>query len=378
MSSTRVLARSFSPGMAASELVAQLRRQLGGERRPAGDVRQHPLDLGQEIGVGGLAHIVAVEALELGEVEARRRAADLRQVEGRDHLLGGEDFLVAVAPAEPHQVVAHGDGEVAHRPIGIDAERAVALGELGAVRPVDQRNVRHHRHGPAERVVDLLLARGVGEMIVAADDVGDAHVVVVDHDREHVGRRAVRAQQHEVVEVLVLPHHPALHLVLDHGLARERRLEPDHRLDAGRRVGRVAVAPAPVIELGAAFAARLFAHLGELFGAGIAVIGTAGGQQRLGHLAVARRARELVDRVAVPLDAEPGEPVEDGGDRRLGRALAVGVLDPQQHLAAAPAGIEPVEQRGARSADMQEAGGRGGKAGDDGVGHAGGEFAGGD
>ena len=99
---------------------------------------------------------------------------------------------------------------------------------------------------PAERLVDLRLARGIGEVIVAADDVGDAHVVVVDHDREHVGRRAVRAQQHEVVEVLVLPDDAALHLVLDHGLAGERRLEADHRLrrraalrrDRGRASGR--------------------------------------------------------------------------------------------------------------------------------------------
>ncbi len=56
-------------------------------------------------------------------------------------------------------------------------------------------------------------------MVVAADDVGDAHVVVVDHDREHVGRRAVGAQQDEVVEVLVLPDDAALHLIVDHGLA---------------------------------------------------------------------------------------------------------------------------------------------------------------
>ena len=72
---------------------------------------------------------------------------------------------------------------------------------------------------PAERVVDVLLPGGIGEVIVAADDVGDAHVVVVDDDGEHVGRRAVGAQQHEVVEVLVLPDHAALHLILDHGLA---------------------------------------------------------------------------------------------------------------------------------------------------------------
>ena len=62
----------------------------------------------------------------------------------------------------------------------IDAQRAMALGEFRAVRSMDQRNVRHHRHIPAKRIVDLLLARAVRQMVVAADDVGDTHVVVVD------------------------------------------------------------------------------------------------------------------------------------------------------------------------------------------------------
>jgi hypothetical protein len=44
----------------------------------------------------------------------------------------------------------------------------------------------------------------------------------------------------------------------------------------------------------------------------------------------------LVRRLAVPVEAEPGQAVEDGRDRRLGRALAVGVLDPEQHPAAGP------------------------------------------
>ena len=149
----------------------------------------------------------------------------------------------------------------------------------------------------------------------------------------------------------------------------ERRPQPDHRLDAGRRLGRVAVAPAAVIELGAALAARLLAHLVEFLLGRVAAIGLACGQQLLGHLAVAGGAGELVDDLAVPVDAEPGEPVEDGVDRRLGGALTVGVLDPQQHLAAAAARIEPVEQRGAPAADMQKAGRRRRKTGDDLLGH---------
>jgi len=84
------------------------------------------------------------------------------------------------------------------------------------------------RRLPAERLINVLLPRGVGEMIVAANDLRDAHVVIVDDDREHVGRRPVRAQQHEIVDVLVGKHDAPLHGVVDDGLALARRLEPDH------------------------------------------------------------------------------------------------------------------------------------------------------
>ncbi len=124
-----------------------------------------------------------------------------------------------MAPAEPDQIIAQRLRQVAERTVGLDPQRAVALGQLRAVGPVDERNVRHARNVPAKRIVDLLLARGVDQVVVAPDHMGDAHVVVVDHHRQHVGRIAVAAQQHEVVEVLVLPDHAALDLVLDHGLA---------------------------------------------------------------------------------------------------------------------------------------------------------------
>ena len=72
-------------------------------------------------------------------------------------------------------------------------------------------------------------------MVVAADDMGDAHVVIVDHHREIVGRRAVAAQDDEIVEVLVGEHDAALHAVLDHRLALARRLEADRGLNSRRR-----------------------------------------------------------------------------------------------------------------------------------------------
>ena len=70
-------------------------------------MRQDALDLGEELGIAGFAHVMAVEVFELGKIEARRRAPDLRQIEHRDHLLGRKNLLVAVAPAQPDEVIAH-------------------------------------------------------------------------------------------------------------------------------------------------------------------------------------------------------------------------------------------------------------------------------
>src|SRR5262249_3602143 len=87
------------------------------------------------------------------------------------------------------------------------------------------------------------------------------------------------------------------------------------------------------------------------------------------HFAMARSTAELVDDVAVPIELEPLQPIQDGGDRLLGRALAVCILDPEQHLAAAAARIKPVEQRETRPSDIEESGRRGSKAGDNGISH---------
>ena len=165
--------------------------------------------------------------------------------------------------------------------------------------------------------------------------------------------------------MLVLPDHAALHLVLDDGLAGQRCAQPDRRLDVAWRVLRVAVAPHPVIEPGTAFGARLLAHGSQLFRGGIAAIRHAAGEQLLGDLAVARGAAILVDDLAVPIEFEPFQPVQDGVDRCRRRALAVGVLDSEQHLAAAAARIQPVEQRRPGASDMEKAGRGGGKARDD-------------
>ena len=53
----------------------------------------------------------------------------------------------------------------------------------------------------------------------------------------------------------------------------------------------------------------------------------------------------LVDGLAVPVEAEPAQHLEDVVDQLGPVALGVGVLDAQEELAPVPAGEQPVEQR---------------------------------
>ena len=99
----------------------------------------------------------------------------------------------------------------------------------------------------------------------------------------------------------------------------------------------------------------------------IAVVRLALGQQPLDDLDVPLSALGLVDHLVVPIEAEPGQAVEDGVDRLLGRAHPVGVFDAQAEPTTLAARIEPVEQRRAGAADVKESRGRGGKACDDGA-----------
>ena len=69
-------------------------------------------------------------------------------------------------------------------------------------------------------------------------------------------------------------------------------------------------------------------------------------------LGVPRGAGKLVGDVAVPIEAQPAEAVEDRRDRGFGRAGAVGVLDAKQVLAAMVLGEQPVEERSAGAADV--------------------------
>ena len=65
----------------------------------------------------------------------------------------------------------------------------------------------------------------------------------------------------------------------------------------------------------------------------------------------------------VPVDIQPFKRIKNNVNGFLGRALGVGVFDTQDKFSFHAAGVQPVEDGGARIADMHETGGAGGKSG---------------
>ena len=220
-----------------------------------------------------------------------------------------------------------------------------------------------------ERLVERDLPRRRGQQVLTAEHVGDLHQRVVDRVDQRVERVAVRADEHEVRDVLGQEGDLAPHQVLEDDRAVGHP-EPEHRPAPGRdEVGdlvRVEVAAVAVVPAGLVLGAGGLAALVDLLLRAVAVVGLAGLVQRARHLGVrveplglqvgAVGAADL--RALVPVETEPAQRVDHRGVALGGVAGEVGVLDAQHQGAAEVTGERPVEQRAADVADVQRARGR--------------------
>ena len=160
----------------------------------------------------------------------RALAIDLLQAEKPDDFFD-RDFLAVIfrRPAEQAEVIAHRFRQKTFREISAHARADVALAHLRAVLVQDQRDVREARRLRAERAIELDVLRRIREMILAADDVGDLHLDVVDHIHEVENPRAVRpADGHVRVRFRVREveiDRAADDVVHDHVLARRTETE---------------------------------------------------------------------------------------------------------------------------------------------------------
>jgi hypothetical protein len=218
-------------------------------------------------------------------------------------------------------------------------------------------------------------------MLLGADDMGDLHRHVIDDAREVIKRRAVGALDDVVLLADPLEFDIAADEIAEDERPIVRHIKAD---DAFAAFGfETALVGGHVGHPTAAVDERTLFGFGggtlglNLVGRGVIAIGEAASQEFVDGLLIARpplrlivgRVRTADVRAFVPIDAQPAEAVQDRGERFVDVSLRVGVVDPQNELAAVPAGEQPVEERRAHAADVQIAGGARGEASADGAGH---------
>ena len=204
-------------------------------------------------------------------------------------------------------------------------------------------------------------------MVIAADDVGDAHHRVVDDGREVVGRGAVGAEDDEVVELLRVEGHVAVDRIVDDDVAAvEGHLDAQDvglaGLDAAAGLLGIKIAAAALIALegvlallrGLAVGVELL--LGAEAGIGLALIPELLGGlliqvQALGLGVGAKIAAHLG--TLVPVQAQPTHGAQNDLRVLVGGTGGIGVVDAQDERAAVCAGKSPVIDSGAGAADVQ-------------------------
>src|SRR5712691_13406505 len=206
-------------------------------------------------------------------------------------------------------------------------------------------------------------------MIVATDYVRDIHVEVVYDDHEVVGRNAVGAKEHQIIELRVRDGDRAFDEVVEDDIPLVGISESHHRRPVRRRNepgGLGALwAPAPVVARLLAARALTLAHRVQIFLAGPAAVRLSLRDELLGDFLVPSEALHLEKRTLVPVEPEPAHRVEDRLHRGFGRALEVRVLDAQDEFAAVLSCVRPREESGPRPADMEVAGRARSKTGSD-------------
>eukprot|EP00825_Cyclidium_porcatum_P048862 TRINITY_DN831_c0_g1_i20.p2 TRINITY_DN831_c0_g1~~TRINITY_DN831_c0_g1_i20.p2 ORF type:complete len:531 (+),score=22.41 TRINITY_DN831_c0_g1_i20:590-2182(+) len=342
--------------------------QVGAVGRIHAASGQSGLHLGGQFGGWQQLHVMLVQPQQFFGIELGGGSGDVVEIEPFDELLARKDFVIAMRPAEAGEIIDNGFGQETFVVVLHDRNGTVALRQLGAVIAEDHRQVGVGWHFGAECLKDVDLARGVVDMVVTADDVGDAHIPVIDADAEIVGRCAVGAGDDQVVQFRVGKLDVALDLVIPGNDAALRILEADYwRNICGRSRQVLARFRAPATVIARLFLLRfLFGAQGiELFTRRVAVIRAAIGEHLLDDFLVALHALHLVERAFVMFQSQPLHAIQNGLNCFRRRASDIRILYAQDKGATVAAGVGPGEQGGTGAADMQVTGGAGGKTGAD-------------
>jgi hypothetical protein len=201
----------------------------------------------------------------------------------------------------------------------------------------------------SQRAIKQHLLGRVRQMVRAANHVGDTHIDVINHHAQLVGWHApffavlARAQQHEILDFLVVKFAFAKYLIAEDRLAR-RNPEADRWFGVWRRgltvAARTSRHPAHLFRGGAAFRGMIAASI--LFGGAVAEERAAIGQAFLGRLAVQIEPLGLQEWAFIPIHAQPGQAVDNSLHQFRLVALRVGIFHAQNHRPTLLARDEPV------------------------------------
>ena len=186
----------------------------------------------------------------------------------------------------------------------------MAFGKFFAIGPVNQRDMREDRHVPAHGLIDHHLTRRIAQVIVAADNMCDAHIMVIHDDREHVDRRAVRAQQDHVIELRVIDFHIALHFIADHHRAAFGCAHANNIRQIWVRRG-IRITPRAAIERGFTLRTRALAEGFDFVLRRETFERFAIGEHFMGNFCMTFCAFKLADHIAVVIKSEPSHALQD-------------------------------------------------------------------
>ncbi len=139
-----------------------------------------------------------IEAVELGRIEARGAMGNHGEIEPLGDGVEAGIGLDGKAGAGQRRHDRNGQRLIAFGPEVGDGLGAEALGKALALRIGEEIVVRELRDRAAQSLDDLDLGAGIGDVVLAADDVGDAQVDVVDDRGERIEIAAIGADQHRI------------------------------------------------------------------------------------------------------------------------------------------------------------------------------------
>ena len=239
-----------------------------------------------------------------------------------------------------------------------------ALGQAFAAGIGQQIVMGKLRHGRAEQFEQLDLYGRIGDVILAADDMGHRHIDIIDDRRQRVEIGAIGAHQHRIgqrgaIDMAFAAHQiaPRHHAMIE--LEPPMRLAP-LGLECGNLVGRQGQCRA-VVDRGKPARRLPLAATVQLVLGFIAGVKPAQSLQLFSRRCIERKTLRLA-RHLVGMDAQPVQINLDGIGIFLPRAFLIGIVEPQHKSTAAMLGKQPVHQSRAGIADMDAPRGRRSKA----------------